>query len=125
MTGLRRYAPLAPGRGTTWPDDVRDEIRARDQGCVGPRVGMPGECLRGTEDIDHVRASGAIGMKSRSTVDNGAVLCSPHHRLKTENGRIWRPKLIAWIDEHSPHAQCVDPCSSTCPARLPAGGGAA
>lgn len=58
---------------------------------------MPGDCA-GPRDPDHVRASGAIGRKSRSTVDNGAMLCRyVHHRLKTDNGREWRPKLLDWI----------------------------
>ena len=92
---LRRYAPLAPSRGTTWPLAVSRAIAERDGGCVGPRIGMPGDCF-GPPQKDHIRASGAMGRKSESTVENGALLCAPHHRLKTENGRTWRPKLVAW-----------------------------
>jgi hypothetical protein len=68
---------------------------------------MPGECY-GALEPDHVRASGGISMKSRSTLDNGAMLCSNHHRLKTENGRTWRPILLDYIDGKS---ECghVDP----------------
>ena len=97
---LRRYSTLRPSRGTTWPVSIQVQIRHRDVVCVGPRVGMPGPCY-GSLEIDHVRASGGLGMKSRSTVDNGVLLCGYHHRFKTDNGRTWRPKLIAWIEAHS------------------------
>jgi hypothetical protein len=97
---LRRYSTLRPSRGTTWPVSVQVQIRHRDVVCVGPRIGMPGECWGGYE-IDHIRASGAIGKKSPSTVSNGVLLCSIHHREKTLYGRQWRPKLIAWIEAHS------------------------
>lgn len=94
---LRRYSPIKPSRGTTWPPAVAAAIRTRDGSCVGPRVGMTGECA-GTLAIDHVRASHAMGMKSRSTVDNGALLCGLHHQRKTENGRTWRPLLLAYLE---------------------------
>lgn len=110
---LHRYTPLKPSRGTLWPTVVKEAIFARDQGCVGPRVGMPFPCS-GPLDPDHVRASGALGKKSRSTLDNGVILCRfVHHRLKTDNARIWRPVLIAWIDRFD-HAAHVDPCGPDC-----------
>lgn len=94
---MRRYAPMKPSTGTRWPADVLAALRLRDRGCVGRVVGMPGECF-GALEPDHVRASGGMGMKSRSTLDNGALLCSTHHRVKTEDGRTWRPRLIDYID---------------------------
>ena len=94
---LRRYGPLRCSRGTTWPPDVRQAIVARDRGCVGLRAGLPGFCL-GPLGLDHVRASGGIGMKSRSTADNGVQLCGSHHRWKTEHGREARPLLLAYLD---------------------------
>lgn len=114
---LRRYAPIKPYKGTVWPADVRAEIEARDPWCVGPVVGMPGECY-GTPELDHVRASGGIGMKSRSTADNGVRLCGGHHRLKTEHGKEWRPKLLDYLaaGRHFGH---VDPCGLDCIARVP------
>ncbi|MBA3584412.1 MAG: HNH endonuclease [Gemmatimonadetes bacterium] len=95
---LRRYTPLRQSRGTVIPEDVRRELRERDQGrCVGPLVGMPGECS-GSLDADHVRASGALGKKSPTTLDNLVLLCRfTHHRAKTEAGRVWRPKLLAYL----------------------------
>jgi hypothetical protein len=117
---LRTYAPLRTSRGTTWPPEVRRTIEARDRGCVGALVGMPAECF-GALEIDHVRASGAIGMKSRSTADNGCRLCSTHHRVKTLAGKRWRPVLIEYIERVSdPHAFHVDPCADpACPAGRP------
>lgn len=113
---LRRSAPIAVSMGTTWPRDVRDAIYARDGGCTGPRAGMPGPC-GGSLSIDHIRASHGMGMKSPSVVSNGTVLCFVHHELKTRAGRTWRPLLLAYLERfEDPHAACVDPCSSLCPA---------
>jgi hypothetical protein len=80
------------------PPDVRRHVHERDRGCVGPRVGMPGRCFGGLEQ-NHIRPSGGLSMKSRSTADNLVDLCSmKHHPMATENGPEWRPKLIAWVD---------------------------
>ena len=89
---------MKPSAGTRIPASVRAEVYARDQGCVGPRVGMAGECA-GHVDLDHVRSSGALGKKSRSTADNLVSLCNEtHHRLKTNEGRKWRPALLDYIE---------------------------
>ena len=93
----RGYKPIKPSKGTTWPVEVREAAYARDNGCVGPLVGMLGECCGGIE-LDHIRASGGIGMKSRSTLDNAASLCGAHHRIKTNSGRIWRPVLLEYVE---------------------------
>jgi len=114
-----RRSSLKPSRGTVWPPDVARAIEERDgYRCVGPRVGMPGVC-EGPPEKDHVRASGAVGLKSRSTLDNGVLLCSnTHHPLKTREGRTWRPVLIDYLASVAdPHAACIDPCPS-CPARV-------
>lgn len=102
---LRRYTPLRarkayrpPRPVDPIPPDVRRYVRERDGGCVGPRIGMPGGCS-GPTDPDHVRASGALGRKSRSTADNLASLCRyVHHDLKTREGKKWRPALIAYLE---------------------------
>ena len=94
---LRRYAPLRSSMGTRWPLAERHAIEERDRGCVAPRLGFYGDCVGGLE-VDHVRASHGIGMKSESTRANGVVLCAGHHREKTENGRLWRPRLIAYLE---------------------------
>lgn len=94
---LRRYSELRPSKGTVWPPEVREAAWQRDHGCIGPRVGMPEVCLGGVE-LDHVRASGGIGMKSPSTLDNAASLCGRHHRMKTEDGKRWRPVILEYID---------------------------
>lgn len=72
----------------------------RAGGCVG-RGRLPGECEGGLEQ-DHVRGSGGIGLKSRSTADNLVVLCGSHHRYKTEHGHEARPILLAYLAEVEP-----------------------
>ena len=94
---LRRYSTLKQSRGTEIPPSVRATVYARDHQCVGRAVGFPGDCFGGLE-LDHVRASGAIGMKSATVAANLVLLCSAHHRHKTEHGREVRPLLIAYID---------------------------
>lgn len=93
---LRRYAPMKASRGTVIPQDVRAFVSNRDRICVGVVVGMPGECS-GSFELDHVRASGGLGIKSRSTPDNLVRLCGAHHRAKTEDGRRWRPVLLDYL----------------------------
>lgn len=93
---LRRYAQMKKSAGTVIPTAVRQAVRDRDQGCVGPRVGMPGDCFGGLE-LDHVK-TGGMGRKSPSTVDGLATLCSIHHRWKTEHGREARPALLRYLE---------------------------
>ena len=93
---IRRYSPLKPSRGTRIPEDVRRLVTLRDRLCVGFVVGMPGECA-GSYELDHVRASGGLGMKSPSKADNLVRLCGAHHRIKTERGREWRPALLDYL----------------------------
>lgn len=76
--------------------EVYQQVRNRDAGCVGAIIGMPGSCY-GRIEVDHVRASGGLGMRSPSTVDNLVSLCGQHHRMKTEAGRTWRPKLLTYL----------------------------
>ena len=93
---LRRYAPLKASSGTRIPDTTRRNVILRDNGCVGPRVGFPGNCSGGIE-LDHVRASHAMGMKSETTEGNLVSLCGSHHRYKTGFGRESRPLLLAYL----------------------------
>lgn len=92
-----KRSTLKPSRGTLWPPEVARAIHQRDGYCVGPRVGMPFPC-EGPAEKDHIRAGG-MGIKSASTVSNGVLLCSNvHHPLKTRQGRVWRPVLIAYVE---------------------------
>ncbi len=93
---LRRYAPMKPSRGTTIPPALRIEVLNRDQGCAGFGR-LPGPCGSPLE-LDHVRASHGIGMKSETTAANLVTLCGEHHRWKTSNGREARPILIAYLE---------------------------
>ena len=120
MSSLRRYSPMKPSRGTEIPQKLRDQVAERDRLCVGYVIGMPGEC-QGQPELDHVRASGALGRKSRTSLDNLVRLCSTHHREKTNNGRLWRPVLLDYIAGR-PTAECshVDrnPACDVCARRL-------
>lgn len=94
---MRRYAPIAPSRGTVIPSEVRRAVVARDKVCVGLIAGFRGE-HGGSLELDHVRASHGMGMKSPSTADNLVLLCARHHRYKTEHGREARPALLAYLE---------------------------
>jgi 5-methylcytosine-specific restriction endonuclease McrA len=95
---MRRYAPLKPSRGTVIPADMRLRVLRRDQGCVGFEL-LPDECA-GPLELDHVRASHGVGLKSDTTDANLVSLCGFHHRYKTEHGREARPLLLAYLAEH-------------------------
>jgi 5-methylcytosine-specific restriction endonuclease McrA len=98
---LRRYPVRPRASGGNRPDPipgaVRDEVRARDRGCVFGRLGIAHDCF-GRLELDHVRASGGLGIRSRSTPDNLVLLCPAAHLEKTLRGRRWRPVLLAWIE---------------------------
>lgn len=80
-------------RGTVWPPEVRAHVYTHQHACIGPLAAMPGRCDTGDE-LDHIRASGAVGMKSKSIATNGARLCHWHHAMKTDAGKTWRPRLL-------------------------------
>lgn len=91
---------------------MRLDVLQRDQGCIGPMVGMPGDCY-GSLELDHVRASHGVGLKSATVPSNLVTLCGGHHRLKTEAGRTWRPVLLAYLERlDDPHTAHVDPVPS-------------
>ncbi len=94
---LRRYQPMKPSLGTVIPDAIRRNVVLRDAGCVGPRAGLPGPCSGGIE-LDHVRASHGMGMKSETSEGNLVSLCGSHHRYKTSFGREARPLLLAYLE---------------------------
>ena len=105
---LRRYPPR-DRRGDSRltdpvPPGVRAQVRARDGGCVFGRLGIPHDCF-GQLELDHVRASGGLGLRSRSTADNLVLLCPSAHREKTLAGRRWRPVLLAWIERAAREAE--------------------
>jgi hypothetical protein len=102
---MRRTA-IRPSSGTHWPSWVREHALSHQRrvGCLGPMAGMPGACA-GELEGDHIRASGGMGMKSKSIATNYASLCSVHHFAKTQEGRAWRPVLIAVIARL--HGECA------------------
>jgi 5-methylcytosine-specific restriction endonuclease McrA len=102
----KRKAPKVK-RDTDAERAEKNYVRARDNGCVAARavaasgdltlVGLGLSC-DGPLDVDHVRASGGLGMKSPTHRTNMVVLCRHHHRAKTEYGKVWRPLLLAYIE---------------------------
>ena len=92
---MRRYTALKPSAGTRIPGPMRIRVLTRDNGCVGYDR-LPGDC-GGSLELDHVRASGAVGMKSLTCDCNLVALCSAHHRHKTEHGRTVRPVLLDYL----------------------------
>lgn len=92
---LRRYAPPKHSSGTHIPHLLRLEVISRDRGCVGFGR-FPVECS-GPLELDHVRASHGMGMKSETSLRNLVALCWSCHRWKTEHGREARPILLDYL----------------------------
>jgi 5-methylcytosine-specific restriction endonuclease McrA len=106
---MRRYGGLKPSAGTRIPTDMRTRVLTRDQRATGGCVGfgrLPGECEYALE-LDHVRASGALGMKSVTCDCNLVALCGAHHKHKTFNGRDGRRVLLAYLEQfaYGPHVE--------------------
>lgn len=112
---MRTYGGLKPSAGTRIPPDMRLRVLTRDDGCV--LFGRaPGDCQFANE-LDHVRGSGGMGMKSVTCDCNLVTACGAHHRWKTEHGREGREIELAYLDRfgytthsegHLDHAH-VDP----------------
>lgn len=88
---------MKASRGTVIPAAVRLEVHLRDGGCVGAKLGWEGPHTSALE-LDHVRASGGLGMKSKSEPWNLVALCGECHRWKTNHGRIARPLLLDYLE---------------------------
>ena len=95
---MRRYAPMKASRGTVIPANVRAIVNARDGWCVAARAGMPDDCS-GSLELDHVRASHGMGMKSPTTPENLVLLCAKHHLERTLHGKKWRPVLLEYLND--------------------------
>jgi 5-methylcytosine-specific restriction endonuclease McrA len=93
---MRRRTGLRGSSGTSIPPALRLEVLERDRGCVGFGR-FPGYCA-GALQLDHVRASHGMGMKSETEVGNLVALCGAHHQWKTEHGRVARPILLAYLE---------------------------
>jgi hypothetical protein len=50
-------------------------------------------------ELDHVNGSG-LGKRGPSIAENLVLLCGLHHRMKTEQSRVWRPKLNEYLEKH-------------------------
>ena len=100
---LKSKSRIKPSRGTVVPEWMKNYVFTRDEGCLGPRLGFPGECW-GPLDPDHVRSSLGMGMKSPTEVWNLACLCRLHHSWKEEHPLEARPKLLDWLDKVQPES---------------------
>lgn len=90
-----------PKKDRKWPEGLHDYIVERDQGCVAHRLqlGRDRPCF-GKVQVDHVRHSGGIGMKSPTEAWNLVSLCGQHHYSKTvHEGGDWRPVLIKYLQD--------------------------
>jgi hypothetical protein len=66
---------------------------------------FPGPCF-GPIELDHVHHSG-FGRRGPSTVWNLVSLCSTHHRWKTDNGRVARIVLDAYLSVMKARAEAA------------------
>jgi len=102
------FAPPPPRKAPKVKRDTDEEraeknyVRARDRGCVAPRLSEGGAFCLGPLDVDHVRASGGLGMKSPTVRTNMVVLCRHHHDAKTQYGKTWRPLLLRYLERAEP-----------------------
>jgi 5-methylcytosine-specific restriction endonuclease McrA len=115
---LRRYEPMKPSRGTEIPHDLRLFVLVRDAAKTGGCVGfgrLPGDCS-GPVELDHVRASHGMGMKSETARGNLVTLCGAHHRWKTSHGREARPILLEYLADADDcgHVDPVFGCPGPC-----------
>lgn len=83
-------------------DPVTPELYAylqqRDGRCVMAKIRADHVC-DGPTEVDHVRASGGLSMRSPSTKDNCVRLCRYGHNAKTAWGKVWRPLLLEYLLE--------------------------
>ena len=86
--------------------EVRRAVLKRDNGCVGLTVGMPRQCgtqfgegTKGPLEIDHV-VSGGFGKRGPSAQENLVSLCGIHHRVKTESSKLWRAKILEYLERY-------------------------
>jgi hypothetical protein len=101
------FAPPPPRRVKvrTHRDPVTPELYAylekRDGRCVMLKIRADHVC-DGPTEVDHVRASGGLGLRSRSTADNCVRLCRWAHLQKTDFGRTIRPLLLDYLAKVEP-----------------------
>lgn len=77
--------------------EVYHHVRSRDGWrCIGPAVGMPGQC-DGPVQLDHI-LNGGMSYRGLSVPLNLASLCGyVHHPMKDSDLKRWRPLLVAFV----------------------------
>ena len=84
--------------------ELFEALVARDGGCIAWRLGFATECGsqfgpgRVVIEVDHVR-TGGMGRRGPSTLANTVLLCGLHHRVKTDNARLWRAAIDDYMRE--------------------------
>lgn len=90
--------PSKPSKA--WPAGLYDYIIERDGGCVAHRLGLSDRDCYGRVQVDHVRHSGGVAMKSPTEAWNLVSLCGQHHYDKTTHqGGDWREVLVEYLNE--------------------------
>src|SRR5690606_36114238 len=77
--------------------DLAAYLAKRDGRCAMVKIRADHVC-DGPSEIDHVRASGGLGLRSPSTKANTVRLCRWAHLTKTYLGRVIRPLLLDYIE---------------------------
>lgn len=106
--GLKRSRPKPWRRAEDdkVPPAVAAYVAARDRVCVMSTLDLSHQCHDQFGNViapdsyhyelDHVD-NGGTGNRGPSTKDNLVRLCPYGHRIKTENARLWRPALRAYV----------------------------
>jgi hypothetical protein len=114
----------------------------RDQGCAAPRLGGSFLDCAGRNGLEHVKHEPRMSKRAPSCPCSLLTLCDAHREPGMKAGYVWctdadnrercRDHLAAFgygphhgghaaeILIRAAHERCVDPCSSTCPARVSA-----
>lgn len=122
--------------------DVALFVLTRDDGCMAPRLGGSFLDCAGREGLEHVKAEPRMSRRAPSCPCALVTLCDGHREPGMKAGYVWctdrenrdrcRAYLVAFgygphhdghvaaILTRAAHERCVDPCSSTCPARVSA-----
>ena len=92
----KKRVKIKPRRDPVTPE-LYAYLERRDGRCAMAKIRGDHVC-DGPSEIDHVRASGGLGLRSPSTKANTVRLCRWAHLTKTYHGRVIRPLLLDYIE---------------------------
>lgn len=78
--------------------DLAAYLERRDGRCAMAKIRADHIC-DGPSEIDHIRSSGGLGLRSPSIKANCVRLCRWAHLQKTYYGKTIRPLLLYYIEE--------------------------